>query len=299
MRKGDLVLWACWSCGHVQRVPLPSAAEVLAMYADEAEYAEQLVRDEHMFLERDRAVVARLRKLGAEGPLVDVGAGAGILLRAGIEAGWEAVGLELSRPNAERIRGALGAPVHECDLSAAPFAPESVGAVTWSHTLEHVLDPVGALRRAREILRPGGVVFVAVPNWRSAERVALGHETPWVHPHHLSYFDKRSLARAFREAGLEPLKLETRPFLGRQYTFVIGLFRRLGIERLARRFLRTGERPLEQLLTDDVQLACPVWRFRFALFTAHAILALWPARAFAALGIGQELRGFARRPAGS
>lgn len=297
VRKGELVLRACGGCGLVQRFPVPSAAEVLAMYAEEDEYAEQLVREEHLFVDRDRRVVAALRDLGAAGPLVDVGAGAGILLRAGMEAGWDAIGLELSRPNAERIRGTIGAEVHECDIADAPLAPESVGAVAWSHSLEHVRDPVGSLRRAREVLRPGGLAFVAVPNWRSAERLTLGRETAWIHPHHISYFDRRSLARAFAAAGLEPVRFETRPFLGVQYPFVITLFRRLGIDPWARRFLRMGERPLDELVTDHVRVDCPPWRFRAAMRTTHAILALWPARLFAALGVGQELRGYARKPA--
>ena len=166
----------------------------------------------------------------------------------------------------------------------------------WSRSLEHVRDPVGSLRRAFDLLRPGGACSSSCRTG-APERRLLGAETSWIHPHHISYFDRGSLARALATAGFEIERIETRPFLGVQFQFVTTLFRRLGVDGAARGFLGLGERPLEALIADDVPVECAPWRFRFALRSAHAILALWPDRLFARLGLGQKLRGFARKPA--
>jgi SAM-dependent methyltransferase len=295
LRKGELTLRRCADCGHVQVDPVPDAAALQALYAEQEKYAEQLTWDEPMFVARDRAVVAALAADGASGPLVDVGAGAGLMLQAAVERGWQAIGIELSVPNARLIRDRLGVSVHVGDLDDAPLEPGSVGAITFSHSLEHLRDPVGTLRRARELLRPGGLVFVAVPNWAAATRVLTGPHITWINHEHISYFDQRSLQRAFVAAGLAPLRFETRRFLGVSYDFVLAVVRRFGLEPLCQRFLRLNGRTLDQLLANDVQIACPPWRLRALIRFAHGLLWLWPEGLFCTLGRGQELRGVARR----
>ncbi len=295
-RRADLTLLSCGRCGFVQQHPVPTEVEIAAMYEEEASYCDDLERGEEMFLERDRRVLAELAARGATGPLLDVGAGAGFLVRAALERGWEAMGIELSRPSREHIRARVAAPLYDVEIQEAPIANGTVGAVTLSHSLEHVRDPVGTLRRVREVLRPGGLVFVAVPNWRAGTRVVLDGQISWVAPCHVSYFDRGSLARAFRAAGLEPLSFETRPFLGVNYALALDFARKLRLEHPAQRFLRLGDRPLELLIGDDIRLPCPSWRFRLVVRAAHTLLGLWPESLCVRFGRGQELRGLARRP---
>ncbi len=266
------------------------------MYEEEACYCDGLERGSELFLERDRRVLADLAKRGATGPLLDVGAGAGFLLRAALERGWEANGIEPSRPSREHIRARISATLYGVGIQDAPIEDESMGVVTLSHSLEHVRDPVGTLRRVREVLRPGGMVFVAVPNWRAGTRVFLDGQISWVARCHLSYFDRDTLDQTFRWAGLEPLDFETRPFLGVNYALAIDFARRLHLDRAAQRFLRIGDHPLHELIGDDLRLPCPPWRFRLVVRAAHALLWLWPETLCVRLGRGQELRGVARRP---
>ena len=205
------------------------------------------------------------------------------------------MGLELSGPSAARIRATLGVPVHEAAIEEAPLEPGSAGLVTFSHSLEHVLDPVGALRRAAELVRPGGHVHVAVPNWSATKRVVAGAHIPWIYPHHVSYFARPTLERALRSAGLEPVRWSVHPFIGLDYPFALGVLRRLGLEPLVRRFLRMGERPLEELIANDVAVACPPWRFRMVVGLTNGLLRAWPEGALCRLGRGEELRGTAVR----
>ena len=91
------------------------------------------------------------------------------------------------------------------DLSAqAPF-----DAVHLKLVMEHVSEPLAVLAAAREVLRPGGVVAVQIPNDFNPVQLAaqkLLHKDPWwvVHPVHLNYFNFESLERTLRRCGFEP-----------------------------------------------------------------------------------------------
>jgi SAM-dependent methyltransferase len=76
--------------------------------------------------------------------------------------------------------------------------------IIMSHVLEHSLDPIAWLRRAEQILSPGGVLAVAVPNFGGVYRL-LGTKDPFINPpQHLNYFTAKSLSLAMRAAKLTP-----------------------------------------------------------------------------------------------
>lgn len=93
------------------------------------------------------------------------------------------------------------------------FQPDrKFDTIVMGHVLEHVLDPVEILKRAKNWLNPGGIVFAAVPNARSLHRqaaVAMGlletesslNEAD-IHHGHRRVFDPESFRSAFYSAGL-------------------------------------------------------------------------------------------------
>jgi SAM-dependent methyltransferase len=59
-------------------------------------------------------------------------------------------------------------------------APGSFDAVVFLQTIEHVADPVGVLGHFRELLAPGGVVYVSTPNVLTlAPSGAAKSDNPW------------------------------------------------------------------------------------------------------------------------
>jgi SAM-dependent methyltransferase len=148
---------------------------------------------------------------GAQGPLLDVGAGRGRFVAYAREHGWDARGIEPS--------GRSSAPhVEAVALEDAAVAPGSVGAITLWHVLEHVEDPAAALSRLRDWLRPGGTLLVGVPNLDSLQaRIAGPH---WYHldlPRHRTHFTAKGLATLLDRTGFtidrtEHVLLEHNPF---------------------------------------------------------------------------------------
>jgi len=81
--------------------------------------------------------------------------------------------------------------------------------------LEHLNDPLSALRIAHDALRPGGVLLVNVPTWRgkavlefSAFRLGLSPKTEM--DDHKMYYDKRDLWPLLVRAGFKPSALRLR-----------------------------------------------------------------------------------------
>ena len=73
--------------------------------------------------------------------------------------------------------------------------------VTMFDVLEHIPDDVTALRRIRELLKPGGLLVVTVPAfawlWSGEDVVS----------EHLRRYTRASLTRVLREAGYETLRM--------------------------------------------------------------------------------------------
>lgn len=166
--------------------------------------------------ERTGAVVARVlpkrrwyadgwvRRLPAPRPgarLLDVGCGEGSFLATMRDAGWAVQGLEPD-PAAAEVTRSRGIPVEEAPIEAHTLPSGSFDALTMSHVLEHVHDPRGALRACRELLRPGGILWLATPNLDARGHARFG--PAWIGldpPRHLCIFTRASLLAALREAG--------------------------------------------------------------------------------------------------
>jgi SAM-dependent methyltransferase len=96
--------------------------------------------------------------------------------------------------------------------------PSPVDAVEMGFVLEHVLDPLLVLRRYAGFVRPGGLLFIAVPNARALHRVVgqragLLEDVHRLSEHdlqlgHRRYFDLSSLQELVRSAGLTAERTE-------------------------------------------------------------------------------------------
>lgn len=228
-------LWRC-PCGLVFVDPLPRIEEIAAR-EDEAFHGG--LRDEttEMFsayyrgypddpvVRGFRATVARLKEMTRGGRLVDVGVGTGLLLHLAGQAGFEPLGVEISPAAAERARAEFAVDVQVGDFeSFRPAGP--VDAITMADVLEHTPDPRRFLAHAVALLRPGGALFVAVPNHRStlfqaADALARVPGLAAVAgrlyvPNHYTYFTPATLERLARSVGLEVrLVRGESPYLGR------------------------------------------------------------------------------------
>lgn len=93
-----------------------------------------------------------------------------------------------------------------CGLEEANLAPASFDVVCAIHTLEHARDPVEFARMLGRHLKPGGVVYVEVPNLRDpllSVYPCAAFRSFYFQEAHLFYFSPASLTAAMIRAGFE------------------------------------------------------------------------------------------------
>jgi SAM-dependent methyltransferase len=135
---------------------------------------------------------------------LDYGCGNGGLVRyLRDEEGVSAVGFEQGAIVARAQ--AAGIPI--IDASALATQTGTYDVVTAIEVLEHTADPLEELRRMRNLLRPGGLLFVTTGNARPyADALQKWkYVTPEIH---ISFFEPRTLERALALAGF---RAEHRP----------------------------------------------------------------------------------------
>jgi SAM-dependent methyltransferase len=162
--------------------------------------------------------------LGLEGKsILDIGCGRGGLLKAFARMGCECCGVERtefpSEAEAQGIRFYRGL------LEDISFEPASFDVVILWHVLEHMESPIAVLREINRILRPGGILAVAVPNFGSFQaRLFRKH---WFHldlPRHTHHFDPDSLARSLGEEDFRVIFKSTFSLEQNPFGFVQSLF---------------------------------------------------------------------------
>jgi len=95
-------------------------------------------------------------------------------------------------------------------LEDAGFEPGSFDAVSLFDVLEHLFAPLHTLRAAISLLRPGGIVFLYVPNYDSASRLLMGKDAHFIWPtHHLNYYTPATIRDLMTREGLETVYLAT------------------------------------------------------------------------------------------
>ncbi len=204
-------LFHCGRCTHVFANPCPSPEFIRSLYEglEDPLYQEEEKGRSRNFLR----ILKSLERLHPErGRLFDVGAATGILMDLASRRGWQAEGIEPSSWAVRTARERYG-----LDLIKGPFETASLPlgryeAVTMVDFIEHIPHPLPAVRKARDILAPGGTLCLVTPDIRSAAaRLAGGR---WWHfrPAHLGFFTSRSLGFLLQEAGL-------RPVLSRKYSW--------------------------------------------------------------------------------
>jgi 2-polyprenyl-3-methyl-5-hydroxy-6-metoxy-1,4-benzoquinol methylase len=136
-----------------------------------------------------------------KGRHLDIGAGTGAFVQYMNEHGWNSDGIE---PDNQARACALT--YHGTKLLPAgsfeSFSPESFDAITLWHVLEHVHDLYPYMHQIKKILKPGGVLFIAVPNYTSYDAVKYGaFWAAYDVPRHLYHFSPASMQWLLKSAG--------------------------------------------------------------------------------------------------
>lgn len=157
-----------------------------------------------------------LAKYGcSKGKLLDIGSFAGQLLRYSETKGFTPHGAELNPKMATFTKDKLGYDVFLGEFQTLSLENQNFDVITIVDVLEHLQNPKGVLKNIASGLKPGGYLFIKVPNptmqivkQNIANLLRISKEGVFAHFGHLNHFTLKSLKRALLDVGLELVEVQ-------------------------------------------------------------------------------------------
>lgn len=205
-----LPVTCCASCGLTYVDPIPTREELARFYAERyrLEYKQaSRPRLKHIY-RAGKVALGRLRIAGLlaapTARVLDCGAGGGEFSYLLTSRGYRLTGIEPNDGYREYARAEYGIDLRPGTLDDNEFGPAEFDLVTIFHVLEHVPDPRAALRRLAAWLKPGGHLYIEVPN----ALTDVSSPSNLYHRAHLYYFAASPLAALARQAGLATVLID-------------------------------------------------------------------------------------------
>lgn len=198
----------CGDCGFVYLQSVPGYDALVETYAYEKTFAEETARREkrswswldrvtrwRLSLGKRLDIRSRAKSLGKSGNVLDIGCGSSCRLHQGVTP----FGIEISAGLARQAKPMFQERGGDVVCASATegldqFEGEYFDSILMRSYLEHEARPREVLTKAFAKLRPGGVIFVRVPNFGSVNCRIMGAK--WCgfrFPDHVNYFTETSL----------------------------------------------------------------------------------------------------------
>ena len=204
----------CSHCRHVFWVEVPDEEYLSAYYAETYTgiHDQQSVQDvRRAYYEYHVQELASLvGKAISELRIADVGCSLPIFLEQAVNQGCaQAYGVDWSKAAAE-YAATVGVSMLTPPELDARIADGSLDILRYSHTLEHVRDPLGMLSDQMRKLRPGGLLYITQPSFpvfKAASTQTDLLDADW--PVHLHFFNPFSLRVMIEKCGAKMIKFVT------------------------------------------------------------------------------------------
>lgn len=202
----------CSACSMVYMNPRYSEEELGEIYThretDDLVELYARIATPSVLGEYDTTLDALERLLPGKGRLLDFACAAGYFFERAQKRGWDAHGVDIGEWTkvATDRRGVKN--MHVGALAECGFPDHHFDVVYAAQAFEHLIHPRIDLAEMRRICRPGGLIYIDVPNYRTLSIVLRRDDfelnTP---PQHINFFGPETLDKLLRDAGLEVLRL--------------------------------------------------------------------------------------------
>ena len=224
----------CVECGFKHVTPIPSDNDLEKFYSheyyqmDKPFYIEHYIEDKEWWdlVYADRYEILESNLPPNRRKILDIGSGPGLFMKLGESLGWQVKGIEPSTEAAKYSKEILKLDIEEVffdETSAKTLGKFDV--INMGEVLEHLPDPAAVLNLAHRTLNEDGLICLIVPNdfnpFQEILHESVGFKPWWIAPpHHLNYFNQRSLTSLVEGCGFEVVLKET--------TFPIEMFLMMG-----------------------------------------------------------------------
>lgn len=214
-------IFKCTGCGIVS-LENYSAKKLDDTYWNNSQHI-AVYEDPQIQIEASKEFIQRLKiieEIIPKGRILDIGCGIGVFLRIARQNGWNANGVEVSTTAARYAREKYGLNVHEGSIETCQLEDENFDACTLWDVIEHIENPIIALREISHKIRKGGLLIIKTPNElslyrflaRAVYRLSRGRITflldyAYYVPHYF-YYDKHTIVRLLQDFGFEVARVE-------------------------------------------------------------------------------------------
>lgn len=143
---------------------------------------------------------ARISGYEQGGRVFDIGAHDGSLLNLFQADGWQVNGCDFSRSGIRFARENFGIFLDQMDFLATDYPAGTFDVITIFQVLEHILEPMPLLLKAREYLRDDGVFILEIPN---LDKPSADNLANYFDFEHVSYFELSSMTNILARAGFK------------------------------------------------------------------------------------------------
>ncbi|MCW8450394.1 class I SAM-dependent methyltransferase [Legionella quinlivanii] len=195
----SLSIYQCQSCGFLF---CPEAQAIDSYYAAMTDVTYEETQEPRSY--QAQKLLEEIRHFKFEGKLLDIGAGIGILVKEGLNQGYDASGIEVCEWFVERAKS-KGLPVYSGSFPGAAVN-RHYDIITLIDVLEHVENPVQLMTDISQYLTSDGIAVIVTPDVSSL--AARLFNKKWWHYRiaHLSYFNRKTLRLAADKSNLEIIK---------------------------------------------------------------------------------------------
>jgi SAM-dependent methyltransferase len=210
---GEWRIVRCRACNLFYQDPLPRADQLGAFYPPSYSAYNSNTLISLLFRFVYWLDARRVRSLiGTSGRVLDVGCGNGNALLSLRESScaWDLHGIEID-PGAVVKARAAGFDVQQGELADCNLPEKSFDLIRMGHVIEHVPHPAATLRKAYQLLRPGGYLLGETPNTDCMDFRIFGKYWGALHvPRHLTFFNKSNLISSLRASGFSDITIQSR-----------------------------------------------------------------------------------------
>lgn len=205
-RPGEFQVVRCRTCGLMRTNPRPTMESIHFYYPDDYQPHAAIsanIGPISLLYKRVAHRLLNMERLPSlqPGRMLEFGCGSGKFLHRMAKQGWEVEGIEIAETPARTAQD-LGYTVFIGALESAPTPPHLYDLVVGWMVLEHLHQPVEALRKLLDWTRPGGWLVASVPNAAALEfRVFADAWYALELPRHLHHFTPTTLKRVLEASG--------------------------------------------------------------------------------------------------
>tara|TARA_B100000131_G_C18046043_1_gene584460 strand:- start:585 stop:1235 length:651 start_codon:yes stop_codon:yes gene_type:complete len=196
-------MYRCGGCKlFIKDNPLPKEAlkEQLKDFLLSACWKESSLKDR---MEAAEYHLNRLHKFTSPGKLYDVGAASGFFMTAAQSQGWEVRGNDISQAAVKFAKDKFDLDIDYAFFEDIILEESSYDAVTMWNTLEHTHDPANTLMHAKAALKPGGLLYIKVPEMPTVSLIRSYYD-----PYHFFEFNVKNLSSFLSSNGFNQIDIQ-------------------------------------------------------------------------------------------